>query len=96
VPLHNAGIAAIFEEITDLLEIEGDNLFRIRAYRNAARPLRDLGHEITTMLEQGEDLTELPGIGTDLAAKIAAIVTPGSTPLLNQTTGDSYTHAPEP
>jgi DNA polymerase (family 10) len=82
--MHNADIAAIFEEIADLLEIEGDNPFRIRAYRNAARTLCDLGHEVTTMLEQGEDLTELPGIGTDLAAKIAEIVATGTTPLLGK------------
>lgn len=37
MPKHNADIAAIFEEIADLLEIQGSNPFRIRAYRNAAR-----------------------------------------------------------
>ena len=37
MPVHNADIAAIFEEIADLLEIRGNNPFRIRAYRNAAR-----------------------------------------------------------
>ena len=42
MPSHNADIAAIFEEIADLLEIEGANPFRIRAYRNAARTIGDL------------------------------------------------------
>jgi len=84
MPVHNADIAAIFDEIADLLEIEGDNPFRIRAYRNAARTLRDLGREVTGMLEQGEDLTELPGIGEDLAAKIQEIVETGTTPLLGK------------
>lgn len=37
MPVHNADIAAAFEEIADLLEIEGSNPFRIRAYRDAAR-----------------------------------------------------------
>lgn len=84
MPVHNADIAAIFEEIADLLEIEGDNPFRIRAYRNAARTLRDLGREVTSLLETGEDLTELPGIGTDLAAKIQDIVATGTTSLLGK------------
>jgi DNA polymerase (family 10) len=82
--VHNADIAVIFDEIADLLEIEGENPFRIRAYRNTARTLRDLGREITNMLEQGEDLTELPGIGEDLAAKIQEIVATGTTPLLGK------------
>ncbi len=50
MPLHNADIAAIFDEIADLLEIEGANPFRVRAYRNAARTLRDLSRDVTTML----------------------------------------------
>ena len=84
MPVHNADIAAVFEEIADLLEIEGDNPFRIRAYRNAARTLRDLGREVSTMITNGEDLTELPGIGIDLAAKMEEIVATGTTPLLSK------------
>jgi DNA polymerase (family X) len=84
MPVHNADIAVIFDEIADLLEIEGDNPFRIRAYRTAARTLRDLGREVTGMLAQGEDLTELPGIGEDLAAKIQEIIETGTTPLLGK------------
>lgn len=77
MPIHNADIAAMFDEIADLLEIEEANPFRIRAYRNASRTLQGLGEEAATMLEQGEDLTELPGIGKDLAAKIKEIVETG-------------------
>ncbi len=84
MPVHNADIAAIFDEIADLLDIEGDNPFRIRAYRNAARTLRDLGREVTDLLEHGEDLTALPGIGEDLAAKMQEIVATGTTPLLGK------------
>jgi DNA polymerase (family 10) len=84
MPVHNADIAAIFDEIADLLEIEGDNPFRIRAYRNAARTLRDLGREASSMIEHGEDLTDLPGIGDDLAAKIRDIIATGATPLLSK------------
>ncbi len=77
MPIHNADIAAIFEEIADLLEIESANPFRVRAYRNAARILGDLGTDVRGMLEQGTDLTELPGIGDDLAGKIREIVDTG-------------------
>lgn len=77
MPIHNADIAAIFTEIADLLEIEGANPFRIRAYRNAARIVGEWSRELRTLVERGEDLTRLPGIGADLAAKIREIVDTG-------------------
>jgi len=84
MPTHNADIAALFEEIADRLEIQGANPFRIRAYRNAARMLGELPQEARTLLEQGEDLTRLPGIGDDLAAKVQEIVTTGRCSLLDR------------
>jgi DNA polymerase (family 10) len=84
VPPHNADIAAIFEEIADLLEIEGANPFRIRAYRNAARTIGDLSTEVSALLEKKEDLTELPGVGRDLARKIEEIVTTNHCTLLDR------------
>ncbi len=84
MPIHNADIADIFDEIADLLEIEGANPFRVRAYRNAARTLRGLGTEARTLLSRGEDLTRLPGIGHDLAAKIEEIVETGHTAMLDK------------
>lgn len=84
MPKHNADIAAVFEEIADLLEIQGANPFRIRAYRNAARILSELSQEVSRMLEKGEDLTELPGIGDDLAGKIKEIVSSGHCSLLDR------------
>ena len=77
MPVHNADIANIFEEIADLLEIENANPFRVRAYRNAARQLQGMGVAASDMVAGGEDLTELPGIGDDLAAKIQEIVETG-------------------
>lgn len=77
MPIHNEDIASIFDEIADLLEIRGENPFRIRAYRNAARVIRDHSENIAAMVEKGEDLTSLPGIGGDLAGKIAEIVRTG-------------------
>ena len=77
MPVHNADIAAIFQEITDLLEIRGDNPFRVRAYRNAARSVGEFGREFKTLIESGAELPKLPGIGPDLTAKIHEIVATG-------------------
>jgi DNA polymerase (family 10) len=76
--VHNADVAAAFEEMADLLEIEGANPFRVRAYRFAARTLRDLPAEVAEMVAKGEDLTSLPGIGDDLAGKIKEILATGT------------------
>ncbi|WP_018507996.1 DNA polymerase/3'-5' exonuclease PolX [Thiobacillus thioparus] len=84
MPVHNADIAAVFEEIADRLEIQGANPFRIRAYRNAARTLGELPQEARALLEKGEDLTRLPGIGDDLAAKVREIVDTGRCSLLDR------------
>jgi len=84
VPLHNADIAAIFEEIADLLEIRGENPFRIRAYRNAARSITEFGQDIKTLLDHGGELPKLPGIGADLSAKIHEIAAGGSCALLER------------
>jgi DNA polymerase (family 10) len=74
----NADIAGIFDEIADFLEIEGENPFRIRAYRNAARTVSGLGSELKDMVAEEEDLTRLPGIGKELAAKIHEILETGT------------------
>lgn len=84
MPTHNADIAAIFEEIANLLEIQGANPFRIRAYRNAARTLGELSQEAYKLIEKNEDLTRLPGIGDDLAAKVCEIVSTGHCNLLDR------------
>jgi len=77
MPVHNEDVAEVFTEIADLLEIEGDNPFRIRAYRNAAQTLLGLGRDVGVLVEQGEDLTRLQGIGKDLAAKIRELLDTG-------------------
>jgi len=73
----NADVAECFAEMADLLEIESANPFRVRAYRNAARLLPTLSRGVDAMLANGEDLTELPGIGEDLARKIGEFVETG-------------------
>ena len=78
MPVVNADVAAVFNQIADLLEVQGANPFRIRAYRNAARTVSELGGSLAEMLQRGEDLDALPGIGPDLAGKIAEIVASGT------------------
>jgi DNA polymerase (family 10) len=70
MPGHNADIAAIFDEIADLLELEEANPFRVRAYHNAVRIIRDLSRDVTGLGAAGEDHTELLGVGEHLAGKI--------------------------
>jgi DNA polymerase (family 10) len=84
VPVHNAEIAEIFETLADLLAVRGDNPFRIRAYRNAARTIRGNSRSMAELLAEGRDLSELRNIGKDLAGKIATIVETGRLPLLDE------------
>lgn len=84
MPVHNEDIAKIFEEMADLLEIEDANPFRVRAYRNAARTVRGLPRELSELVEEGRDLTKLPTIGKDLAAKIKEILATGRASALDK------------
>ncbi len=88
MPIHNADIAKAFGEIADLLEIQQANPFRVRAYRNAARIVGELGREVRLMIERGEDLTDLPGIGDDLAGKMREIVQTGTCRALERLRGE--------
>ena len=69
-------MAQVFAEIADLLEIKGDNAFKIRAYRTAADTLAAWADPVARMEEP--QLRELPGIGKDLAAKIRELSTSGT------------------
>lgn len=82
--VHNADIARAFEEIADLLELRDENPFRVRAYRNAARVVGELTLDIARTLAEGRELPKLPGIGPDLAGKMAEIAASGSCKLLDQ------------
>jgi len=64
----NQEIARIFNEIADLLEIKGENPFRIRAYRRAAQNIEGLTKSVEDI--STEELLKIPGIGHDLAGKI--------------------------
>ena len=80
----NAEIAAIFNRIADILEIQDENPFRIRAYRNAARTVQGLTYSLAEKVAAGDNLVTLPGIGKDLAGKIREIVETGTTKKLQE------------
>ena len=75
--MDNLAIARVLRETADLLEIKGDNPFKIRAYRNGADITANHPHEFALLEEAG--LREIPGIGKDLAARIREIAATGDT-----------------
>lgn len=79
----NQDIADRFDELADYLEIKGENPFKIRAYRNVSRVIRDLGKELHQSIADGEDLMEIQGIGKEIAAKIKSMVETGRLPALD-------------
>lgn len=82
MPVHNNDIAELFNTVADLLDIKGENRFRVRAYRDAARTMEGLSRNAAEMIEEGEDLSRLSGIGNDLAGKIAEVIKDGRLGLL--------------
>jgi len=72
----NHPIAQVFAEIADLLEIKGENVFKIRAYRSAADTINAWADPVARMDEK--QLLDLPGIGKDLAKKIRELAETGT------------------
>src|SRR5436190_5357323 len=70
-------IAAVLEDVAALLELKGENVFKIRAYTNAARSLETFGGNISDLRDE-ETLEKIPGIGKAIAAKIKELVETGS------------------
>jgi DNA polymerase (family 10) len=77
--MHNDEIARIFDDVADMLELGGENFFRVRAYRNAARTVRDFPAPIEDVGRKR--FKEIPGFGADLAAKLATILDTGDLPI---------------
>ena len=76
--MENVAIARVLAEIGDLLEIRGDNPFKVRAYRNASQVVRDCGERVAAL--SPADLRGLPGIGKDIATRVTELIdTGGST-----------------
>jgi DNA polymerase (family 10) len=82
--VHNADIASVFNRLADLLEIDGANPIRVRAYRRAAATIEDLPESAAGIVASGRKLSELPGIGEDLAGKIKEILATGRCKALDE------------
>jgi DNA polymerase (family 10) len=81
----NSHIADAFDLIGDILDFQGANPFRVRAYRNGARTVRDYHEPLANLAAEGKDrLKQIEGIGDDLAAKIITLVSTGSLPMLEE------------
>jgi len=79
----NREIAGVFDEVADLLEFQNANPFRVRAYRTGAHRLRDLTEPLAAIAaDDGRSLTDIPGVGKDLAEKIRTLLATGTLPLL--------------
>lgn len=80
-------MAGVFEEIADRLVIQDANPFRVRAYRKAARIVRivqELPEDVGELVAHGQTVEGLPGIGADLAGKVAEIASTGTCTLIEQ------------
>ena len=75
--MRNSEVARVFQDIADLLEIKGESTFKVRAYERAARAIEHFPRELETMIEAGEDLRGIPGVGEAIAKKTAELVTTG-------------------
>jgi DNA polymerase (family 10) len=84
--MENPEIAVTLSRVGTLLEIQGANPFRVRAYENAARTVAEHPVPLHAMIAEGADLQQLPGIGKDMAGYITELVTTGRLTLLDQLT----------
>jgi DNA polymerase (family 10) len=81
--MKNKLVVEIFRDVAEILEIKGENVFRIRAYLRAADTVEGLAEDLETIAAQGR-LTDIPGIGKDLSAKIEEIITTGKLAFLEE------------
>jgi DNA polymerase (family 10) len=75
----NAEIAEAFEELASLYELDGAVVYRVQAYRNAAKAIREAGVSVTEMARAGR-VDELSGVGKTIAEKIDTLLETGSIP----------------
>lgn len=83
--MNNARIAEKLNQLADLMEFQGANSFRLRAYRNAARVIKDLGESVESILsDSNRRLTDIDGIGKGVAEKVSTLVETGTLPQLDE------------
>ncbi|MHB8086191.1 MAG: DNA polymerase/3'-5' exonuclease PolX [Dehalococcoidia bacterium] len=75
--MKNSDIATVFENIADLLDLKGDNKFKIRAYARAAQVIHHLPEEMELMHDEGKDFQDITGIGDAIAKKSVELITTG-------------------
>jgi DNA polymerase (family 10) len=75
--MKNSEVAKVFQDIADLLELKGENAFKIRAYQKAARAIEYHPKELRVMIDEGEDLQSIPGVGEAIAKKTTELITTG-------------------
>jgi DNA polymerase (family 10) len=75
--MKNSEVAKVFQDIADLLELKGENVFKIRAYQKAARAIEHHPRELEAMIDDGEDLHSVPGVGEAIAKKTTELITTG-------------------
>ncbi|MEM3794238.1 MAG: DNA polymerase/3'-5' exonuclease PolX [Thermoprotei archaeon] len=75
--LDNQVVARLLEEYAELLELSGENVFRVNAYRRAAKGIRNLGGDVKELWERGE-LESVPGVGRAIAEKVGEILRTGT------------------
>lgn len=92
--MNNYAIARVFTRIADLMEVRGDNVFKIRAYRNAASTMQGLTESLEVLAQRGE-LETIPGVGGAIADKTQDIIRTGTTPLLEKLRGEIPEGLPE-
>ena len=80
----NSEIAEAFETVVSLLQMKEEKGFTIRAYQRAARTIERLPRDLGAMIREGEDLTEIPGIGKAISAKITELVSTGEMSYLDR------------
>jgi DNA polymerase (family 10) len=75
--MRNSDVAKVFQDIADLLELKGENVFKIRAYQKAARAIDYYPRELEAMIEEEGDLQSIPGVGEAIAKKATELITTG-------------------
>lgn len=83
MPISNAQIAKVFYRIAELLDIKGENPFKVRAYEKAALVVESLSEPIEKVYREGR-LTEIPGIGKSIAEKIGELIETGKLTYLEE------------
>jgi DNA polymerase (family 10) len=76
--MENKEIARLLEETADLLEIDGQDVFRIRSYRRAAEAIEALGQQVRDLIQEPKKLLEVPGIGKGMLANLQELFAKGA------------------